>query len=81
MAQQVESAEEFQLGGIPGAPQALSLPQTQDSEMLLLDLCPMYMKLSKEPDVENRQVRFREELGMKFPRATRPFSFRGLKKL
>ncbi len=63
MAQQVESAEEFQLGGIPGAPQALSLTQTQDSEMLLLDLCQMYMKLAEEQDVENRQVRFREGLG------------------
>jgi hypothetical protein len=58
-----------------------SLTQTQDSERLLLDLCQMYMKLAEEPDVENHQVRFHEELRVNFPRATRPFSFRRLKTL
>ena len=58
-----------------------SLTQTQDSERLLLDLCQMYMKLAEEPDVENHQVRFHEELGVNFPRANRPYFFWGLKKL
>jgi len=73
--------EEFQLGEIPGATQAFFLTQTQDSERLPLDLCQMDMKLSEEPDVENRQVRFREDLKVKFPRAARNLKSLGLKKL
>ena len=41
----------------------------------------MYMKLAEEPEVENLQVRFREGLGVKFPRATRHLTIQGFKKL
>ncbi len=39
----------------------------------------MYMKLAEEPDVEIRQVRFREGLGVKFPWAPDPLISKDLK--
>ena len=60
VAQQAKSAEEFQLGRIPGATYAFSLTTTQDSERLLLDLCRKSVNLLEEPDAANLQVRFCE---------------------
>jgi hypothetical protein len=60
VAQQVESAEEFQLGRISGDTHVFSLAQAQDSERLLLDLCCGFVNLTEEPDAGNLHVRFCE---------------------
>jgi len=63
VAQQAESAEEFQLGKIPGVAQAFSLTPSQDSERLPMDLCSFLVNLSEELDAGNLHVRFCEGPG------------------
>jgi len=63
VAQQAKTAEEFQLGRIPGATQAFSLTKAQDNERLLLDLSRRHVNLPEEPDAGNPQVRFCEGPG------------------
>jgi len=61
--QQAKSAEEFQLGRIPGDTQAFSFTQTQNSEKLPLDLCRFLVNLSEELDAGNLHVQFCEGPG------------------